>query len=244
MCVPRDIASYSIVIDKRFETPNTFALARARLTTTPSTTTLKSGDKHFLMPPKVPRGRGSARARGTARGQAAASPSDATGDATPQNTDPLPTESVVAKHDHEEDTKLAGGAGDDMPGTGEGDNAESSSRPSVQRIGSLQGSVPPSRSASPSVRGRGSAARGKRGMVKPTFTGRRTKEEREALAKELKEREELRNAERNAANEKKSREAKFQKKRDESRLQRARGGYSGAVSGPFSLGSSAQGRLL
>lgn len=195
------------------------------------------------MPPNVARGRGAARARGTARSQGAVS--DATGDATPQNSDSAPVveqlaDTVTPKQDEDEDTKTTG-AGDEGPGNGEGGPAESSSRPPVQRIGSLQGSVPPSRSASPSVRGRGNAARGKRGMVKPTFTGRRTKEEREALAKELKEREELRNAERNAANEKKDREAKFKKKRDESRLQRARGGYSGAVSGPFSLGSSAQG---
>ncbi|KAH9871457.1 hypothetical protein IAQ61_005636 [Plenodomus lingam] len=121
-------------------------------------------------------------------------------------------------------------------------DVESSSRPPVQRIGGLQGSVPPSRSASPSARGRGSVTRGKRGMVKPTFTGRRTKEEREALAKELKEREELRNAERNAAEEKKRRDQKFRDRREQNKQQRARGGYHAAVSGPFSLGSSKEDR--
>lgn len=189
------------------------------------------------MPPKEARGRGAARAQGASRSQGTAS------DATPPTTDsaPLldrPSGTVVPVQDGNNDTKIVGS---EISGNDQENLAESTSRPPVQRIGSLQGSVPPSRSASPSVRGRGSAARGKRGTVKPTFTGRRTKEEREALAKELKEREELRNAERNAANEKKDREAKFKKKREETRLQRARGGYSGAVSGPFSLGSSAQG---
>ncbi|KAH9877773.1 hypothetical protein J1614_002990, partial [Plenodomus biglobosus] len=216
------------------------------------------------MPPKPSRGRGAARARGASRGGAAAArsaagTSDATNEATPQSTDATsaieaPVQPVTPKQEDGEDTKVPVTEGD-VSGTVEAqvapadvssadpDNAAaSSSRPPVQRIGSLQGSVPPSRSASPSVRGRGSATRGKRGMAKPTFTGRRTKEEREALAKELKEREELRNAERTAAEEKKRRDQKFKDRREQSKQQRARGGYSGAVSGPFSLGSSKEDR--
>ncbi|KAF2848164.1 hypothetical protein T440DRAFT_520345 [Plenodomus tracheiphilus IPT5] len=214
------------------------------------------------MPPKASRGRGSSRARGAGRGGAAAArpaatTGDATNDATPQSTDataPIdaPAEPVVPKQEDSDDAKVpvtedevaraaeAQAHADASSSTA--DATESSLRPPVQRLGSLQGSVPPSRSASPSVRGRGSATRGKRGMVKPTFTGRRTKEEREALAKELKEREELRNAERNAAEQKKERDRKFKEKRDLNKLQRARGGYSGVASGPFSLGSSKEDR--
>ena len=78
-------------------------------------------------------------------------------------------------------------------------------------------------------------------MVKPTFTGRRSKEEREALAKEQKEREALRNAERDAALKRKEDQEVRKMKREAKQALRARGGYSGAVSGPFSLGSSREG---
>ncbi|KAI8932124.1 hypothetical protein NX059_011008 [Plenodomus lindquistii] len=201
------------------------------------------------MPPKASRGRGAARAGGGGRGGAAAarkpgSNSDATNDATPQSADTTaaieaPAEPVVPKQEDGADAKVIvmGDDSADPPNA-----SEPSSRPPVQRIGSLQGSVPPSRSASPSVRGRGSATRGKRGTVKPTFTGRRTKEEREALAKELKEREALRNAERDAAEEKRRKDAKFKERKEQNKQQRARGGYSGAASGPFSLGSSKEDR--
>ncbi|CAO2655193.1 Nn.00g102570.m01.CDS01 [Neocucurbitaria sp. VM-36] len=121
------------------------------------------------------------------------------------------------------------------------DGTASSTRPPVQRIGSLQGAIPPSRSASPSVRGRGTI-RGKRGTPKPTFTGRRSKEEREAIAKEQKERDALRNAERDAALARKERDEANKAKREARNALRARGGYSGAVSGPFSLGSSREDR--
>lgn len=80
-------------------------------------------------------------------------------------------------------------------------------------------------------------------MIKPTFTGRRSKEEREALAKEQKERETLRNAERDAANQKKERERKNLERREQRNMHKQRGGMSGAVSGPFSMGSSREGML-
>jgi hypothetical protein len=79
-------------------------------------------------------------------------------------------------------------------------------------------------------------------MVKPTFTGRRSKEEREAMEKEAKERDRLRNLERAAADKRKQRDAENAAKREARNAAKARGGYSGAVSGPFSLGSSKEGQ--
>lgn len=122
------------------------------------------------------------------------------------------------------------------------DTAGTTSKAPATRIGSLQGSVPPSRSASPSTRGRGSGTRGKRGTIKPSFTGRRSKEDREALEKQQKERDLLRNAERMAADEKKKKEELRAQKREANKLAKARGGYTGAMSGPFSLGSSREGQ--
>ena len=118
------------------------------------------------------------------------------------------------------------------------DGTDSPGRPPVQRLGSLNSS----RSASPAVR-RGTSTRGKRGAIKPTFTGRRSKEERTALEKEAIEREKARNKEREELNEKKRREAERKARRDSERAIRGRGGYSGAMSGPFSLGSSREGRF-
>lgn len=80
-------------------------------------------------------------------------------------------------------------------------------------------------------------------MAKPTFTGRRSKEEREALAKEQRERETLRNAERDAADKKKEKDKFFAQKREANKMLKQRGGFSGAVSGPFSMGSSREGTL-
>jgi len=108
-------------------------------------------------------------------------------------------------------------------------------RPPVQRLGSLNAS----RSASPAVR-RGASTRGKK-APKPTFTGRRSKEERAALEKDALEREKARNAERIRADEKKAKIEANKKLRDANRASRGRGGYSGAMSGPFSLGSSREG---
>lgn len=78
-------------------------------------------------------------------------------------------------------------------------------------------------------------------MVKPTFTGRRSKEDREALAKEALEREKARTQEQAKAAERKQRDADRKAKREAERAIRGRGGYSGAMSGPFSLGSSREG---
>jgi DNA-directed RNA polymerase III subunit RPC4 len=80
-------------------------------------------------------------------------------------------------------------------------------------------------------------------MAKPTFTGRRSKEEREALAKEALEREKARTQEQEEAARKKQQYAERKAKREAERAVRGRGGYSGAMSGPFSLGSSKEGKL-
>jgi DNA-directed RNA polymerase III subunit RPC4 len=79
-------------------------------------------------------------------------------------------------------------------------------------------------------------------MVKPTFTGRRSKEERAALEKEALDRERARTKEREDADRKKRTEADKKAKRDAERATRGRGGYTGAMSGPFSLGSSREGK--
>lgn len=112
-------------------------------------------------------------------------------------------------------------------------------RPPVQRLGSIN----TSRSASPAVR-RGISSRGKKAPIKPTFTGRRSKEEREALEKEALERERARNAERQRRDEKRQMHLENMKKREANRALRGRGGYSSAMSGPFSLGSSREGMYL
>lgn len=80
-------------------------------------------------------------------------------------------------------------------------------------------------------------------MVKPTFTGRRSKEERAALEKEALEREKARTKERLEADRRKQKDAEWKAKREAERAVRGRGGYSGAMSGPFSLGSSREGKL-
>jgi len=113
------------------------------------------------------------------------------------------------------------------------DPTDTPGRPAVQRLGSLNAS----RSASPAVR-RGAPTRGKKGPIKPTFSGRRSKEERAALEKEAIEREKARNAERQKRDENAQKRLEANKKREASRAQRGRGGYSGAMSGPFSMGSS------
>ncbi|KAL6709066.1 hypothetical protein ACN47E_001882 [Coniothyrium glycines] len=216
------------------------------------------------MPPR-PRGRASARARGSGRGgtvagQATAGAGAEAADATlliPNTTSTGPEpQSVVPKEETADETipsvrteALASTAEPQVspPTSASADTvaqnaSETPSRAPVARIGSLQGSVPPSRSASPSIRGRGSATRGKRGMIKPSFTGRRSKEERDAMAEQAKERELLRNAERDAAELRKQRDAERAAKREANKASKARGGYSGAISGPFSLGSSREDR--
>ncbi|KAF2111542.1 RNA polymerase III RPC4-domain-containing protein [Lophiotrema nucula] len=105
-------------------------------------------------------------------------------------------------------------------------------RPSVQRLDTIKGAAGGSRS-SPSTRGRA-----KKPAVKPTFTGRRSKEEREAREKLDKERERERKQERDkelAAKAKQNQGPRGSKRKDKP----ARGG---AVSGPFSFGTATNDR--
>ncbi|KAF9700508.1 hypothetical protein EKO04_002071 [Ascochyta lentis] len=208
------------------------------------------------MPPK-PRGRGSTRARAGPRGGAAAgratdSASEAPESTTPQTfdaptaSDSLPT--VVPKEEGDADVKPPTPAendsttNDDTSATATPqESAEASTRPPVQRLGGLRSAEPSSRSASPSVK-RGSTRGGKKGPVKPTFTGRRSKEERAALEKEALEREKIRNREREKEDAFQARKKEREAAKEASRATRGRGGYSGTMSGPFSLGSSKEDR--
>lgn len=206
------------------------------------------------MPPK-PRGRGSTRARAGGRGGATAGrATDGSREATETTTPPTfdapaePTEAVVPKEEGAADAKPPTPVDNDSTSNDASsaaatpqDGAEGSTRPPVQRLGGLRSAEPSSRSASPSVK-RGSTKTGKKVMPKPMFTGRRSKEERAALEKEQLEREKVRNRDQ-------EKEAAFQARRKEreaakeaSRATRGRGGYSNAMSGPFSLGSSKEGR--
>jgi DNA-directed RNA polymerase III subunit RPC4 len=209
------------------------------------------------MPPK-PRGRGSTRARGGGRGGATAGRDVGTGDvadageAAPATSTAAPVANMIpqdiAPHD---DTNAAApveissaessAAASAISTPQEG--AEAPTRPPVQRLGGLKSADAPSRSASPAIR-RGSSTRGKKAAVKPTFTGRRSKEERAALEKEALDRELERNKERIKAENRKAQQKERDAKRDATRATRGRGGYSGAMSGPFSLGSSKEGRFL
>jgi DNA-directed RNA polymerase III subunit RPC4 len=81
-------------------------------------------------------------------------------------------------------------------------------------------------------------------MIKPTFTGRRSKEERATLEKEAMEREKARTKELEAADRRKQKDLERKLKRDADRAVRGRGGYTGAMSGPFSLGSSREGKHI
>ncbi|KAF2633093.1 hypothetical protein BU25DRAFT_358129 [Macroventuria anomochaeta] len=208
------------------------------------------------MPPK-PRGRGSTRARaggrgGAAAGRATGSTSEATETTTPQTFDtPAASEAaevIVPKEEGDADAKPPTTVENESTPNDTSsaaatpqDGAEASTRPPVQRLGGLKSAEPSSRSASPSVK-RGTTKTGKKAMPKPMFTGRRSKEERAALEKEQLEREKIRNRDQ-------EKEAAFQARRKEreaakeaSRATRGRGGYSGAMSGPFSLGSSKEDR--
>ncbi|KAF2997080.1 hypothetical protein E8E13_002812 [Curvularia kusanoi] len=206
------------------------------------------------MPPK-PRGRGSTRARaggrgGATAGRAAESTNGGTETTTPPTFDAPtePTEAVVPKQEADADANPATPADNESTSNDTSsatatpqDAVEGSARPPVQRLGGLRSAEPSSRSASPSVK-RGSTKTGKKVMPKPMFTGRRSKEERAALEKEQLEREKVRNRDQ-------EKEAAFQARRKEreaakeaGRAIRGRGGYSGAMSGPFSLGSSKEDR--
>jgi DNA-directed RNA polymerase III subunit RPC4 len=198
------------------------------------------------MPPKAARAPRAARGGRAGATSGRASNSEMAPTTTPQSSEPVaaseaPAQPVV-KQDDEEDSKPPTPAEntpaptDQTPGPADG--TDTPGRAPVQRLGSLNAS----RSASPAIR-RGSTTRGKRGMVKPTFTGRRSKEERTTLEKEALEREKARNREREAADARKQRDADRRAKRDADRAVRGRGGYSGAMSGPFSLGSSREGNL-
>ncbi|PZD00149.1 RNA-pol-Rpc4 domain containing protein [Pyrenophora tritici-repentis] len=184
----------------------------------------------------APRGQSSTRARGSARGGANAARPSAS-DATPQTTATDQTAEQV-----ESDSKPAV-TGEGITTTTEsqasvqaGTSTETSVCPPAQRLGSLQGSVPPSRSASPAVRGRGGTSRGKRGVKLPSFTGRRSKEERDAMVQEQAARDRERTKEQIAADEKKRRDMEYARKREDKR-KNFRGGYSGVATGPFSLGN-------
>jgi DNA-directed RNA polymerase III subunit RPC4 len=222
---------------------------------------------HGTMPPK-PRGRGSTRARGGARGGATAgrevaATSEATEDApTPVAATEAPAEAVTPKQEDgdskpvvaEDEASVAASYAEhnflymaseanpcDSAVASPQLGAESTTRAPVQRLGSLQGSVPPSRSASPSVRGRGSTARGKGRAKVPAFTGRRSKEERDAIAKEQAARDKERTKEQVAAEARKEKDRLTKERREANKIRHARGGYSGVASGPFSLGSSKEG---
>lgn len=198
------------------------------------------------MPPKGAKisrgGRGGGRA-GATTGRS--SNSEAAPDATPQSAETAAASEppAVLKQDDDDDedakppttAKNTPAPTEQTPSANQ-DGTETPGRTPVQRLGSLNAS----RSSSPAVR-RGSLTRGKRGMVKPTFTGRRSKEDREALAKEALEREKARTQEQAKAAERKQRDADRKAKREAERAIRGRGGYSGAMSGPFSLGSSREG---
>ncbi|KAF3037223.1 hypothetical protein E8E12_005061 [Didymella heteroderae] len=209
------------------------------------------------MPPKGQRpkrgARGGARGGAAAAGRETDSTSEAIETTTPQTFDaPVtsePTAAVIPKEEGDIDAKPPTLAESDSTPIDTSsaaatpqDGAEASTRPPVQRLGGLKSAEPSSRSASPSVK-RGTTTRGgKKAAPKPMFTGRRSKEERAALEKEQLEREKIRNRDQ-------EREAQFQAKRKEreaareaSRATRGRGGYSGAMSGPFSLGSSKEDR--
>ncbi|KAH5307803.1 hypothetical protein HBI31_222750 [Parastagonospora nodorum] len=197
------------------------------------------------MPPKstkTSRGRGGGRA-GATTGRS--SNSEAAPDATPQSAETAAASELPAalKQDNDDEDSKPPTPAENTPAPTEQtppanqDGTDTPGRTPVQRLGSLN----PSRSSSPAVR-RGSLTRGKRGMVKPTFTGRRSKEDREALAKEALEREKARTQEQAKAAERKQRDADRKAKREAERAIRGRGGYSGAMSGPFSLGSSREDR--
>ncbi|KAF1957923.1 hypothetical protein CC80DRAFT_534425 [Byssothecium circinans] len=195
------------------------------------------------MPPK-----GSGRARGGARGgrgggRAGAS-STAHAKTAPQDTSTgagaaQPEPEVVPK---QEDGAIAPDANisatvEATSATAIATTAESSTRPPRQRLDSLKSAQQSSRSASPSLR-RGSSARGKKPLALPTFSGRRSKEERDArtAADAARERERHEHREKEANYQQKRKEAL--EKRAADRKDRGRGGYSGAVSGPFSMAAA------
>lgn len=80
-------------------------------------------------------------------------------------------------------------------------------------------------------------------MALPSFTGRRAKEERDARNREALDREKERNKERDALARKKQKEKEEADKRAAWKAaSRGRGGFGGAISGPFAQYSSRQGK--
>lgn len=118
---------------------------------------------------------------------------------------------------------------------------DSAARPPRKRLDSLKSNEPSSRSASPAAR-RGTPSRGRKPVALPPFAGRRSKEERDARNQEAIERERERNRKLEALERKKEQQRKREEDRKRGGGARARGGFSGATSGPFSLGSATQGR--
>ena len=135
---------------------------------------------------------------------------------------------------------------DQPPATSASAFASTSTRPAVQRLDSLKGTLASgSRSASPATRG-AAAARGRKPLSRqPVFKGRRSKEERDALQQEALERERERRAEREAEIRKTNRGlySGVGGRGRGDRAGRGRGGYMGdvPVSGPFSLGKVTNG---
>ncbi|KAK1913211.1 hypothetical protein P3342_005147 [Pyrenophora teres f. teres] len=196
---------------------------------------------HLVVTVMAPRGQSSTRARGSARRGANAGRPSAS-DATPQTT---ATEQTAEQVEGDSKPTVTGEgitATTESQASAQADTStEPSVRPPVQRLGSLQGSVPPSRSASPAVRGRGGTTRGKRGVKLPAFTGRRSKEERDAMVQEQAARDRERTKEQKAADDKRAKDREYARRREQNK-KNVRGGYSGVATGPFSLGSSKEDR--
>ncbi|PVH99460.1 hypothetical protein DM02DRAFT_615068 [Periconia macrospinosa] len=212
------------------------------------------------MPPKG-RGRGGTRGRGTARGGAAASNrSNADAPAPDSTLETSANAGVTQSSEAATVSQTDAGAGASVnadtnitptiephntssvsasPSTTAQTVAGASSKAPRQRLDSLKSAESASRSASPSVR-RGTSSKGKKPVALPTFSGRRSKEDREARDAASKQREMERNKERDKLAERKRIAKERDAKRMADRASRGRGGYSGAVSGPFSMQSARQ----
>ncbi|KAF2646114.1 hypothetical protein P280DRAFT_464367 [Massarina eburnea CBS 473.64] len=194
------------------------------------------------MPPKAARGRGGTRGgRGGARGGASSSQPAQSAD-TPQETSTAGAveSAVVPKQEDGAHTNIAttiepGAAS--YGSTSTSTVAETAARAPRQRLDSLKSAESSSRSASPSVR-RGTSTRGRKAPALPTFTGRRSKEERDARTAATMAREEERNKYRDAEAARKQKQKEKAELRARNSAARGRGGYSGAVSGPFSMASA------
>ncbi|KAF1999934.1 hypothetical protein P154DRAFT_620619 [Amniculicola lignicola CBS 123094] len=200
------------------------------------------------MPPK---GRGaSTRGRGRGRGASSAASTRASASATAQQpaegdameSVPDVAPGVVAKVEDAEmgasanTQTTAASAGESQAEASTAAPAEPAARVPRQRLETLKSTTPASRSTSPAVRGRATARGAKKAAPKPTFTGRRSKEERDARERAEWAREKERKAEHDAEKKRRERAEAFAKRGGAST--RGRGGFSGAVSGPFSMGNT------